>query len=482
VQSVRRYFFAFCIISSLIFFSHPAMAVFQLTATPSDGGYDLRFGKIAGSDFKVAKEVTVRAASDIGRQYRVFLRIIQPVSTQTGVEIAPDQFRMYPRVGSSTLGTLLYTEEVPISRFDTIVYTSNDTGTGDSFQLVFTVTPKPDQMAGSYNGRMAFVLVPVNGNESQVIVYVNVSVELGGGAVAAVEIGTQTGQRRILVKSQKGPLDSDQAFADSPQVGFKVHGPLGTRYRIFQKLEGSGALISDKGDNFSLAEVKVVVDGGRQGTPEPPDSLRAAASKQLLYTSDNDGSADQFIVAYKPENAFRLQKPGLYRGRLDYILETEGSNGVVESKVLDTYDLDFDVVSLFDIYVTSSGVEGVDLRFGEVSYKTGPKTSSVDVFLVSNLGGNYQVVQKIFSPMMNEAGDKVPEKDFTVKAEVIEAKEAPRSMMEQEAPVKEGETVVFDSGPEGASAHVKLTYKLTMRPDSKGGRYGAQLGYSLVQK
>ncbi len=463
----------------LFSFSHSALAVFQLTATPNDGGFDLRFGRISGSDFKVTKEMTIRVSSDIGRQYRVLHRVIQPLSTPSGVTIPDDQFRMYPRINSNSQGTLLYSDEVPVSHFDTTLYSSNGTGSGDSFQLVYTLTPKPDQAPGSYYGRIAYILIPVDSTESQVVVNLNIYVELAGGPVASVEIKTQTGQRRLVIKSEQLKAGREVAFLNFPSVSFSVHGPLGTRYRIYQKFEGEG-VASSAGDDFDLTQVMVFVDGARQGVAATPASLKGAALKQLLYTSDDKGSPEDFTVTYKSEKNFRLQKPGLYKGRLVYSLETEGAQGI-EPKTLDTYDVEFDIAPLFDVYVYSGGQEGVSLKFGEVSFKTGPKTSDVDVYIESNLGQHYQLIQKVYSPMINEQGDKVPEKDFTVKALAVEDEETPKLVLDKETPVREGETVVFDSGPQGFGAHVKLQYKLVMRPDSRGGRYGAQLGYSLVQ-
>jgi hypothetical protein len=352
-----------------------------------------------------------------------------------------------------------------------MLYTSNSAGTGDSFQLIYTITPKPDQIAGSYYGRIAFVLIPVDSSESQVVVTMNIYGELTAGAMGAVAIGTPSGQRRISIKSEKMGFGKEDASANTSQVGFQISSPFGARYRIYQKCEGHG-VVSDKGDGFDLNLVGVGVSGGNQGLAAQVPSLQESLSKQLLYTSDNNGSPDQFIVSYAPGKEFRLQKPGFYRGRLSYLLETENSRGVIETKVLDTYDLALEIAPLFDINVTTDGVEGINLRFGEVSYKSGPKESGVDIEVVSNLGERYQVVQKVYSPMMNESGDRVPPDDFTVTADYLGAKEVP---------AKEGEMVVFDSGPQGASSRVTLTYRLTMRPDSKGGRYSAQLGYSLVQ-
>jgi hypothetical protein len=82
--------------------------------------------------------------------------------------------------------------------------------------------------------------------------------------------------------------------------------------------------------------------------------------------------------------------------------------------------------------------------------------------------------------MVNEGGDKIPQKDFVVRVKDIGEAIEPKFYLKDTAPVKEGETAIFTSSAAGESVHFKVEYRLTLRPDSKGGNYSTHLGYSLA--
>jgi len=459
-------------------FTIPSFAVFDLNVTPSDGGFDLRFPRISATDFKQTKEITLRMTSNIGKQYRISQQVIKPLSTFDGTTIPEEQFKMYPLVNSNSRGTLLYREEAPVSTFDTILYTSDTAGNSDSFRLVYTLTPFANQVAGTYYGRIAYILTPINSTQAQVVVNLNVYADLAAGTVAAVEVTTASGSHRIGLSSRGMGPQAEQMIKGYPQVSVKVNGQLGAAYRIFASLEGN-SIMSNAGDEFDLSKVQFSLAGGDKGSPTRDGDFQAAATKELLYTSDAVGSGDDFVMTFKPAQDFRLAKAGLYKGKLDFIIEKLAGMGK-GPEVVGTLDLEFDIVPLFDIRVYSQGREGVNLSFGEVSYKTGPKQSDVDVYVDSNMGKPYQVVQNVAGPMANEKLEKIPEEDFTVKVKDIEGINEPKSYIKDFIPAKQGETVLLASSPSGDSQHFTVEYQLNMRPDTKGGNYSTRIGYSLA--
>lgn len=468
--------FVFSVLFALLF-ATPAWAVFNITAIPDDGGFDLKFGRVAPEDFKESAQLTVRIMADEGVQYRVMHRYTQPLTTPDGKRLAKGMLRMYPRVGSSTMGSLLYREETPIEDLDTIIYTSNGSGTSDTFQLVYTMTPSPSQVSGSYYGRISYVLVPVNSNREQIVVSLKVYVELEAGSEPVVEIATDSGQKRVVLDAKR--LQGGSAIADEwPRVMFRARAPLGSTFRVYQTLE-NGSLTSGTGQDFDLAQIVFMASGASYGTTAGSGDLKALGTKQLLYTSSADGAADTFWVAYGPGEGFRVQPEGQYRGRIIYTVEMSGRGGA-SAPWTQTIDLEADIAPVFDIRVYSNGKEGVDLKFGDVSYKTGPKTSDVEIYVETNLQRPYQIIQKVIGPMANEKGDKVPPENFTMRVLSCGEEEAPRSMLRDITPVKQGDTVVFASGPRGKSTCLKVQYGLKMELDSRSGNYGARIGYSLA--
>ncbi|MFA5039546.1 MAG: hypothetical protein WC732_07705 [Candidatus Omnitrophota bacterium] len=464
---------------ALTVFPDTSCAVFDLSATQLEGGFDLRFGRVEPTDFKAVRQLTVRVNSDIGKAYRVFQQLIQPLSKDDGQLIDPGQFQMYALAGSNARGSLIYGQEEPVSEDRRLVYTSDSAGTEDSFQLVYTIAPKKDQLPGSYRGRMALILVPVdNAAESQVVVNVQVYAELTTGSSAVAEMTTSSGSDRLSVQSKDFKITKTGLEGAWPQIRIKIFGPLGAPYRIYQTLEGAD-MTSSEGYNFDLEAVKVVLSGGSKGASVfSAGNLKEARQKQLLYASSPRGDSDEIVITYQPDADFRLARAGLYRGRLSISLETDEVSQAPPARK--TFDLEFDVAPLFDIRVYSQETEGVSLRFGEVSYKSGPVSSQTQIFIESNLGKPYKVVQRVSSPMVNETGEKVPDKDFTMKVSEIHAQETPDFYIRDFQAVKEGEHIIFSSGPGGLSGDMKVEYRLAMGPDSPAGNYNTRIGYSLV--
>ncbi|MEK7850041.1 MAG: hypothetical protein AAB213_04435 [Candidatus Omnitrophota bacterium] len=469
-------FFIFFIAGFFCFASH-SFAAFNLTVNPVDGSFDLRFTRLSPGDFKQAREVIIRANSDIGKQYRVSQNIITPLATMDGTVLADSQFKMYALVNSNTSGTLVYREETPVNEFGATLYTSNGAGDNDSFKLVYTVTPTDTQMKGSYYGRIAYILTPIDSNQSQVVVNMNVYVELGAGSVPTVEVSTNTGMNRLVLSSKGMSQKNESAFKDNPQVSIKVRSPLGVPYRIYQSFE-SGNVMSGSGEEFDLTKILFTASGGQNGRLTSEGDLAAAKQKQLIYTSGPEGSESAFIIAYKPAQDFRFAKTSDYRTKLNFVMEKDGTASAAP-EVVGSLDVEINIVPLFEMIVFSNGEEGVNLKFDEVSYKTGPKACDVDVYAESNMGRPYQIIQKVAGPMMNERSEKIPEKDFTLEIKKVDSKKELNAYVTNEAPVKDGESVIFSSGLGGESAHLKVKYRLTIHSDTKSGNYSTQIFYSL---
>jgi len=452
-------------------------AVFNITVQPTEGGFDLRFGNVAPTDFKVVKEILLTVNSDIGKQYRIMQRVVAPLRSADGSEIDKEQFRMYPLVNSNSKGTLLYRDETPVSDFDTTFYTSNATGDNDSMHLVYTITPRDGQIPGSYYGRIAIILSPVESNQDQVVITFNVYVQLSGSGVPSVEISSGSGSKRLFLSSKAMQRKEDISLVEPLSIFFKIASPAGGTYRIYQTLENS-ALVSSDGKDFDLTKILFSAAGGQKGHVAKESNLKAATGSMLVYESDTIGSPDEFEIILKPSSDFKTQTAGQYRGKLNYSIEMDRTVGN-KSNQIESFEFVVEIVPLFDIYAFSGEKEGVFLNFGEVSYKTGPKTSDVDIYVESNMGRPYQVVQKVSSVLVNKAGDKIPAEDFTVLISDPDAGKEDQGKPLEAQSVKEGETVIYSSSPSGEGKHFKATYRLVMRPDTRGGSYSTQIGYSL---
>ncbi len=474
----RNFRFSFFLIFFLFlpFFSAlNAFAEFNLTVLSSEGGTDIHFERLASGDFKENMQMRLTVNSTLGKQYRVTQQIIKPLATDEGELLPSEQFKMYALVNSNSRGTLIYREELPVDRFDTVLYTSDPAGSDDSFQLVYTMEPQELQRAGRYYGVISYVLEPMDSTASQVVVTANVYAELEAGAVPVVDIETNTGSSRLVLNSENIGRQDQYEPRDCPRLDIKVSGPLGKKYRIYQSFEG-GAVNSSSGQQLDLSRVLFSIEDGEKGKVLKDGDLTQALGKQLIYTSDLNGSGDDLSIIYKPAEGFRLFPAGLYRGSLSYSIETDE---VVEK--IKTVDFEFNIVKVFDLHVFSGGQEGFSLNFGTASFKDGLQSSFTQVYVESNLGEPYQVVQKVERAMMNEKGDELAPDDFMMRVKDINSSELQKYSLQEFTPVRLGDIVVFSSGPKGESSSFAIEYCLKLDPDTRAGSYSAKIGYSLLQ-
>jgi len=460
----------------------PCFAAFSLSVNPYEGGYDLRFGQLDTKSSKAVKELTITVTTDIGKQYRVYQRLDKSLATADGTEIARNQFKMYTLTGSNSKGTLEWIEEMPVMSSDTVLYTSNTAGEGDTFRVVYTLEPLASQTAGSYFGRFIFVLVPIDSTQDETYKTINIYADLTNEG--AVEISTKAGMKSIRISSR----DIERGAIDNSTAQISVKGNLGTRYNIYQQL--SDPLIkSSSSELLGLDTILYKVTDVNSGAVLKEGNLSDLKSKSLVYSSDNLGSAAEIIIEYQPSADFSGEKADVYNGTINYYMETDIATAALDSGFVDAVDIECEVEPVFKITATSvddNGAaisqEGVAfLQFGDIGYKEETKESRINVKINSNKGRPYAVTQKLSGPLQNEAGEAIPAGLFTF---ITEKKDTVvgKVKFENETAVEPGsDKTIFVSNANGDSDEFDVVYKLKVTADTKGGNYNTGISYSLSE-
>ena len=471
------------IITPIILFSsvRPCFAAFSMTVEPYEGGYDLRFGRIDTQDVKVVKEVTFTITTTIDKQYRVYQRLEKPFTTPDGIEIDKNQFKMYTLINSNSLGILERLEEFPVMYGDTVLYTSNTAGGGDSFRIVYTIDPSMNQVEGSYYGRMIYILRPIDSTQDEVTVTLQMYVDFTNEG--SIEVTTESGFNSIRISS----IDLNRETFKAPVIYINVNGNLGSTYRIYQKLNDT-LIKSEEGDLFDLQKVEYKVTDINSGAVVKNGDLTELKIKSLVYTSDDLGLSNNIAIEYTSAQDFTQQKAGTYRGTINYYLELEDSTSLIESGLVDYIDAEFEVEPIFRIIATSITEEGevvqeggAQLQFGDVSYKTGPKESRVRIEIESNLEKPYLVSQKLTGILENDEGYVIPKELFTFELEKAgDIDTGAKLKFEEEAIVDtEGDVTLFISNTNGDSDEFEVIYSLKTTRDTRGGSYSTGLSYYL---
>lgn len=457
-------------------------AAFSLSVQPFGGGYDIRFGRLAASDAKEAKELTISITTTIGKQYRVYQRIESPLRTADGSDIEPNQLKMFTLINSNGKGTLERIEEYPVMLSDTLLYTSNTAGDSDTFKIAYTLTPSTSQVNGSYYGRVMYILRAIDSAQDQVYETLNMYADLSNEG--KVEISTDTGSRRIRIAS--GDIERLSA-AQYPRVKISVKGNMGAPYRIYQKLNDP-QLKSESGAVFDLSKVTFESFDAKANTMLNQGDLSYLRSKTLVYSSDDAGTSAEVIIAYKPTKDFAEQKASFYTGSIEYYLEIDRARAPIEPGLIDAVDLEFEIEPVFGIAAFAVSKEGevlkesgALLRFGVVDFKRGAQESKVRVKINSNLGRPYLVTQKLASPLENEQGDKIPDEQLTFTMRESELTKGKVKFEDEAVFESERDISIFVSDAAGDSDEFDITYRLKVTPDTHAGDYATQISYSLSE-
>ncbi len=459
----------------------PCLAAFSLSVEPYEGGYDLRFGKIGTQTAKVVKEVTIRMTTDIGKQYRVYQRLEKPLTTSDGIEVDRNNFKMYTLINSNSKGTLERIEEFPVMSSDTVLYTSDAVGNGDSFRIVYTFDPSIDQVAGSYYGRMLYYVVPIDSAQDQVTEIINMYADLTNEG--AVDLTTDTGFKTIRISSG----DLNKISTQYPSVIISVKGNLGARYRIYQQI-GETSIKGKGGERFDLSKVIYEVTDSNSKVASKQGDLNDLKTKSLVYSSDDLGSSSEIRIKFEPANDFSQLKADTYTGMINYYIEMDNIRTALEPGYIDSVDVEFDVEPIFRIIVVSVSESGeiVEersslLRFGQIGYKAGTKESKIRIKIESNMGRPYLVTQRLSDSLQTEEGYKISDDLFTFELEKEGETGAILKLEEEIAVAPEKDVSLFISNTEGNSDEFDVTYKLKVTPNTRGGNYATGISYSLSE-
>lgn len=436
-----------------------SFAAFNLTVRPYEGGNDLRFGKVSNFEPFTNKELIVEVTSDIGKRYQLIQTLLDPLTNNEGVALPQNSFIVYGIRGSNKYGNLSVEQELPVSVGRTIIYTSDTTGLTDSIKLVYMIKNTFQAASGSYRGRIALTLEPIDSSLSSVTSIVNVFADIS--VESSIEMKTVTGSKVISLALSP----DEKRFSE---VGVSILGETGAQFRIFQQL--SEVLESSDGNRLPTEAVNFWISGAIKGSG-PIQSIPLSNRKDMVYESSQRGEADNFTITYGLVDSGNL-RAGRYRSNIKYTLE-----GLNRRELLNDFSFEVDVPRIFELNITPE--LGGTIQFRDVKAKEPPKVSEVVIEVNSNIGKPYQVSQQLLSGLVNKEGKSIPVKNFTLRQVSIQTKGALRYTTPTE--VRTGEMVLFASDAQGASDRFKVIYELIPSLDIEAGDYSSRFTYSISE-
>jgi len=447
----------YLIICAGVFFPFFSYAAFNISATPYEGGVSLRFGRVDASSL-INKEVKIRVTSTEALQYQVFQRILEPFVNEKGQDLNMEAITSYTLVNSNSSGTL-YQERPDILRYsDQLLYTSSSAGESDSFIVVYTIDGKKLDTPGRFMGKILYTLRPIGGGQEE-----NVFLDVYIDASAQFQIDTVTSDRRrnelsLSTRTQK-EMQGYVKFSFKNNVG---------KIKVYQIIDEFPC--NEYSERIDSSSLRFFTSGGKNGELFYTSPVFLERKKLLIYTSTE--AEDTFFVNFLMDRErIEEQKAGIYRGKVEYLIERADYSEVFP------VNLRVEVTPIFKLE-TIYPAEG--LQFKNLLPHTPPQTKEVSIIVKTNLARPYMVIQKLESPLTSEKGVEIPSQFFTMKEEIIEGEGEVK--FPEFSPVPVGEIPVFFSDERGSPARIKIIYRLKPYSEIIAGNYNTMVSFSLGER
>ncbi len=437
-----------------------AIAGISVRIQPVEGGNEVRFGKVGASSPFTSKAVAIAITSDVNQQYQLVQTLAKPLANSQGAALAERSLSAYAIKDGNTAGTLNAEHEFPVTMDRTVIYTSDQSGTSASFNLVYVLKNSEAIVPGAYQGTLVFTVESLAGAQSATrsVLTITADIESPGNLI---NITTATGAKLIQLNSNKGETTTFDLIVE-------VNESLNEQYEISQYITGLPE--SAEGRKLSSEALAVDVHSNKKGRGTV-GSLPLANGEQTLYVSSAGGEADRFVITYSLTDREK-QNAGNYKAALQYFLKTKTGK-----KLLGAFPIGISIGRIFDLIVTTGESSGI--RFKDVQLDKRPQHSEILVEIQSNLGRQYQVSQQLPLNLTNAAGASIPPRYFTLRLEGENTKGKVR--FSQPTEVKTGEMVLFLSDPEGSPDKFKIIYEFTADASLPAGSYTGSIMYTISE-
>ncbi len=125
-----------------------------------DSAGGLNFGKFKNEGDTQSRRVKISAHNNTGQRYQVVQRFSRLFTNEAGKMLPPDNFTAV--MSGSETGKMAIMSPVSVLEGDTVVYTSDTSGTSDEFLIDYTLTLPRDSSGGQYSSETTYSLSPVS--------------------------------------------------------------------------------------------------------------------------------------------------------------------------------------------------------------------------------------------------------------------------------------------------------------------------------
>jgi len=449
--------YLFFIMSFLVGLS--AQADLNLTVAPYEGGGGLRFGRVNETS-QVSKEVKIRISSTDEERYQIKQRLLEPIVNENGITLDEGVISFYTVRGSNALGSLYQDDLRSLSSREDILYSSNQSGSSDSFDIVYSLDGSKLAELGQFQGRILISLEPAGSSSPQTVI-----LTLDFNAELEFEINLESSKGASKLR-----LDTKSEDTMKEYLEFNLTGNLDEELELYQEVVSIPC--SEAGATLNSKVLKFFISGSTSEGIYYRTPQYLEYKDMLIYSSLGGEDSFQINFSIDPEANLNDIEPGLYRGRLAYHLEGENIDQVIP------IDLEVEVRTIFDIEI----IMEENLAFKNLKPNSLPQEKTVIIEVNSNIKQPYQVTQTAY--LANKEGEGIPESCFTMRQEHLLEEEKGELKFEgfSPVPIEEKDMLIFTSDAQGSPISFKIIYRIMPGYKLPAGDYSGQISYSLSAK
>ncbi|MFH1854332.1 MAG: hypothetical protein ABH815_03360 [Candidatus Omnitrophota bacterium] len=254
------------------------------------------------------------------------------------------------------------------------------------------------------------------------------------------------------------------------EVSVSINSDLQKRYRLVQTL--AEPLTNSQGENISMDSLRVygLRGSSKYGTLSVENEVPVRLGRTIIYTSNQTGDSDSFILVYKlsvPGD----QQAGFYRGRISYVLEPVDSLSEAVTVQLNIY-VDVEVNAKIEIstYLGRKSIELKDSGDENDRYK------EVLVNIIGSFGEQFRISQVVSEPLADAMGKELP--FDSVKFRIQGAKKGV-PVVNDFTSLSLQPKLLYKSSAKGETDNFLIAYKLDDLTKARSGIYTTKLMYVM---
>ena len=255
------------------------------------------------------------------------------------------------------------------------------------------------------------------------------------------------------------------------EVTMSVDTDRAAQYRILQTVYQP--LTNELGNTLPAGAFVMFSPSNPLGTLRPQLETPVTMGQSQIYTSNNGGDSDQFVLVYNvrvPEN----QAGGIYRSQLTFTAEPVNMQAGISPSTT-TLEVRVEINPKFNIEITNEhSTRNLDL--GRIGKERASARQTLVFDITSNVGSTYRIFQQLTEPLVSAEGGTLDDAAFSFSP----SGNAEGSFSSGSgSPVPVSQSLLYTSGEWGGSDRFQLEYVLAPDLSEKAGSYRGNLSFRV---